>query len=90
MNFNVTKEDSAKIAEIVGHVASVVPDTDRLGLTMDLTAAHARNPLDLDAMLGAVGTYDFHHDITGIVRHLNRRTGKLEGFFSPRFTKRGE
>lgn len=60
---------------------------DRLTLLMDLEHAHAHIPLDLGAMLQGEDT-DFAHDIGGIVRHMDRRTGKLGDCFIPRFALR--
>lgn len=59
-----------------------------LDIQMDVTATRANgNPLRLQELLDADG-FNFAHDILGIRRHLNRETGKLEDFFSPRFSRR--
>lgn len=60
-----------------------------INLTMDITAAHIAQPIDLDRLLGADLT-TFMHDIGGISRHINRSTGELEGHFLPRTAKRPE
>ena len=53
---------------------------------MDISATHANgNPLRLDALLEA-DDFNFAHDVFGICRHLDRETGKLTGFFVPRFS----
>lgn len=52
-------------------------------LSMDLQLADCHIPLDLVTFLVAPDP-DFAHDITGILRHLNRRTGKLQDYFVPR------
>ena len=55
---------------------------------MDITATHANgNPLRLDALADA-DDFNFAHDVFGICRHLDRSTGELTGFFSPRFSAR--
>lgn len=55
---------------------------------MDITAVHANgNQLDLTALLAADDS-NFAHDVFGIRRHLNRDTGELEDFFTPRFSAR--
>lgn len=60
----------------------------KTGLTMDLEACHCNNvKLDLEAMLKA-GAGDLGHDVFGIYRFLDRRTGKLTEGFSPRLAKR--
>lgn len=56
----------------------------RLTLTMDITAAHANGcPIALARLLDADDA-DFGHDVTGIQRHIDRRTGKLRHGFCPR------
>lgn len=56
----------------------------RQTLTMDLTACHANGcPVDLARLLDA-DDVTFGHDITGIQRHIDRRTGKLRRAFGPR------
>ena len=57
---------------------------------MDITCVHANGcPLDLDAMLRAIGDSeqetDLIHDLLGIRRHLDRTTGQLLDCFVPRF-----
>jgi uncharacterized protein DUF6874 len=54
---------------------------------MDLMAAHKCNPLRLRDLFNA-DDFNFAHDVFGIARHLNRKTGCLEDHFSPRFTDR--
>lgn len=54
---------------------------------MDITATHANgNPLRLSDLLDA-DDFNFAHDVFGISRHLDRDTGKLTGFFRPRFSQ---
>lgn len=56
----------------------------RQTLTMDLTACHANGcPINLVRLLDA-DDVTFGHDITGIQRHIDRRTGKLRRAFGPR------
>ena len=63
-----------------------------LDIEMDLTACHANGcPLNLDRMIDATREdagsplhFSLWHDVTGIHRHLNRETGKLEDCFMPR------
>lgn len=55
---------------------------------MDICATHASgNPLRLADLLAA-DDFNFAHDVFGIERHLNRETGQLGNFFSPRFSAR--
>lgn len=54
-------------------------------LEMDIVAAHCNGcPLRLADLLAA-DDCDFNHDIFGIRRHLDRKTGRLTGCFVPRF-----
>lgn len=61
------------------------PDFKPIDLTMDITATHCNGtPLRLSELLAAPD-FDFSHDVFGIMRHINRTTGKLEDHFLPRF-----
>lgn len=65
-------------------------DRSAIDIDMDLTATHCNgNPLRLDDLLKA-DDFNLLHDVSGISRHLNRETGKLEDHFSPRFSRRDE
>jgi hypothetical protein len=65
------------------------PEFDGLDINMDITAAHLNgNPLRLEALLAA-DDFNFVHDVFGIRRHLDRKTGKLGDCFLPRFSGRG-
>lgn len=56
-------------------------------LIMDVTACHANGcRLHLVQFLNG-NELDFAHDIVGIYKHLNRKTGKLEDCFVPRFAE---
>lgn len=55
-------------------------------LLMDLTATHHVCPLKLEE-LSTTDDGNFAHDVFGIRRHLNRRTGQLEDCFLPRFAQ---
>lgn len=59
---------------------------DFLDTFMDVSATHCNGcPLRLEEFLAA-DDFNFAHDITGIARHINRNTGKLEKCFLPRFS----
>jgi hypothetical protein len=63
-------------------------DYDLVDAGMDVTACHSNGcPLKLEQLLEA-DDFNFSHDVFGIRRHIDRETGKLEGFFLPRFAKR--
>lgn len=58
----------------------------KLHCVMDICATHANgNPLRLAEMLAA-DNFNFAHDWYGIRRNLDRETGRLLNYFSPRFT----
>jgi len=87
----VSHEDNAKVIKIMLRAASLmnfeILDASRLDIVMDLTVCHCLAcPLNLDGLLKANGG-DLIHDVSGIVRHLNRDTGKLEDCFVPRFAR---
>lgn len=57
-----------------------------INMDMDITACHLNgNELDL-AKLEYADDGNFGHDVFGIREHIDRKTGKLTGFFSPRCT----
>ena len=90
MNMKVSNGDLKKITKVMLRAASMLNleqtlFSSRLELSMDLTACHANGcPLDLDGLLTAEKG-DFIHDVTGIVRHIDRRTGLLGNCFLPRY-----
>lgn len=58
---------------------------DVLSIHMDISATIAQGcELKLQEWLDAPDL-DFAHDFNGIVRHIDRNTGKLGGCFLPRF-----
>jgi hypothetical protein len=85
VSFDVSAKDGKLINQIVVRAAALLGGFERIELAMDVTAIHANGcPLRLSGLLTA-SDVDFCHDISGIRRHLNRNTGQLENFFSPRF-----
>ena len=85
ISFNASAADSQLITKIVMRAASLLGGRERLELAMDITAVHMNGcPLKLGDLLMA-SDFDFCHDIKGIQAHLNRSTGKLEHYFTPRF-----
>lgn len=83
---SVTKEDSEMLSKIVNRAVKNFGVTDKTDLSMDVTAAHISNPLDLQKLLDA-DDFTFTHDVGGIRAHLNRTTGELEHCFVPRCSK---
>lgn len=90
VSFDVTKKESKVIEEIVERarlyaMRNGIETPVRMDLQMDLTAVHANGcPLRLRE-LAAADDFDFTHDVFGIMRHIDRKTGKLGDFFLPRF-----
>lgn len=90
INWNASKEDSDTIFAIVDRALVAIKnhtgrELDRTSLAMDLTATHLNGtPLRLAELLAA-DDYNFAHDVVGIINNVNRRTGKLENCFLPRF-----
>ena len=62
-----------------------VPPPDALTIVMDLTACHANGMRLRLGELYAARRGDFAHDVFGIHRHIDRRTGKLSDMFVPRY-----
>ena len=92
---DVTKETTEKVSQVVerakneGYTPVSIPEDiagDFFGLWMDLQAVSLIVNLDWEGLLKAP-LVDFYHDLSGIQRHLNRKTGKLENCFLPRFAK---
>lgn len=90
VNFDTTKEDREiiyKIAKKASKMArSLDFEYDVLTAQMDVTACHVNgNPLKLKELFEA-DDFNFSHDVFGIRRHINRETGELMDFFSPRYS----
>lgn len=89
LNMHTSNEDSKAIIAIMLRAASLISfdqlDTDRLSVTMDLSACHVNGcPLDLAGLL-ASSNGDFLHDVCGIIQHIDRKTGALRNCFLPRY-----
>lgn len=58
----------------------------KMDVIMDIDAAHSNgNPLKLGELLKA-DDFNFAHDVFGIRKNINRKTGKLENCFVPRYS----
>lgn len=85
VNFNVSKEDAVLIGKVAERAK--VWFGGRAKLEMDITACHANGcPLDLELLL-EFDNFSFLHDVCGIQENLDRSTGRLTNFFSPRSEK---
>lgn len=90
IKFNTTNSDAYVIALIARQAVNLAEKHNGKYLfsdaEMDITACHANGcVLKLTELYGA-DDFNFGHDVFGIRRHLNRETGKLENYFSPRFS----
>lgn len=88
ISFKTSKYETGLLSQITTRAVAMAirygVDYTHQTCVMDLCACHANgNPLDLDAMLKMPDS-DFAHDIFGIRRHIDRRTGKLGECFVPR------
>lgn len=88
-NFSVSRSDMRVIEQIIDRYEPIYEEAagnrlDRLTLMMDLCVTHNNCPLKLQELLDGANA-DFVHDIAGIQRHINRRTGQLEDCFLPRY-----
>lgn len=77
--------DSELVLKIVERAAILIPDVNRGSLQMDIIATHVSGcRIKLQKLLDAK-SFDFYHDVCGIMQHINRTTGKLQNCFLPRY-----
>lgn len=92
VKFNATVADRARIGEIVDRAERMWKaerlQFDRQSVEMDITACHLNGcPLDLDKLLAAQDG-SFGHDVFGIMRFIDRKTGKINpAKFDPRCSR---
>lgn len=84
-NFDVSESDFHSILDIIDRAARLDLSLNRMRASMDLSAAHNSNPLQLADLVEA-SPQDFIHDVYGIFDNINRETGELENLFSPRYS----
>lgn len=87
-SFHASRFEHELINKIAKRASCLAVEYDieysKMTATMDVTACHANGcELDLNKLLEAPAP-DFAHDVFGIRRHLDRRTGKLGDHFLPR------
>jgi hypothetical protein len=91
MQFDISREDSELVWKIVDRAQALLTSMgnfNRMATAMDLTACHANGTsLDLLGILSA-DDFNFAHDVCGIMRHIDRTTGKLGDCFVPRYARR--
>lgn len=100
-SFDIARKDANVIRSIVARAfrdpvlrpqIHFIEDQDdaRLTLTMDIEAVHANgNPLNLEKLLDS-DDFTFRHDISGIQGNVDRRSGRLRNFFTPRTSRRDD
>lgn len=81
---DTTNKEYALIRLITIRAIKDDPELDKQSLEMDLCAVHEKNVrMNFDKLLAA-DNFNFNHDVYGIIRHMNRKTAKLENCFLPR------
>lgn len=87
INFNSTKDDTGIVWRIAHRAVDNGIYDEPKDAAMDVTATHLNgNPIRLQDLLDSDdGT--FNHDLSGIKRYLNRETGELTDFWTPRMSK---
>ena len=85
LNLTTTPLERKIIAEIVDRALKLLTTSrSRQDLTRDITACHLNGTgLDLVGLRDA-RAFEFAHDVTGIIHHLDRDSGTLTGGFVPR------
>ena len=92
LNWNTSKEDHDIIVAIATRYQELLKTADikppkKLDLIMDIEATHNNGcPLQLATLLKA-DNFNLVHDVNGIQTNINRKTGKLENCFLPRYAK---
>lgn len=94
INFKTTEKERKTIDLIVERTLQIAKRHggvyDIQDCRMDITACHCNGcPLDLGKLLNA-DDFNFAHDVFGIRDHIDRRTGKMTGYFLPRCSQRSD
>lgn len=86
IKWSATKEENETISKICDRFIEKY-GSKKKDLTMDLDATHSNCcSLDFEKLLG-FSEFDFYHDMFGIIRNLDRKTGKLRNCFLPRCSR---
>jgi hypothetical protein len=84
------KRETALLTEIVNRAEKLSrrfkQPTVRATIVLDLVMAHRMQPLDLELLLAA-DDVNFAHDVFGIMRHIDRKSGAMRDCFVPRFAR---
>ena len=80
------KEEYGLVHDIAVRAVKGNPSFNLMDLEMDIIAVHVNDcKLKLQELLEA-DTFNFFHDINGISQHINRKNGKLQNCFLPRYS----
>jgi len=89
IRFDATKEEMTIVTKIAKRASKMAAengiDYPVLEAHMDVSAVNATCCKLKLAELAEADDFNFSHDLFGIRRHLNRKTGQLEDCFLPRF-----
>lgn len=87
LNFDLNNTDREYARKIAVRAVEYLDVLSVMEIIMDLSVVHNHDcGLDL-AQFSAADDFNLLHDVVGIHNHLNRKTGKLEDCFVPRFAK---
>lgn len=85
ISWQLERVDVERVRQIIDRAVALLPQLDREEVSMSVVACHLNGcPLRLEA-LAAASDFDLVHDVTGIHGHVDRKTGRLNGVFKPRF-----
>jgi hypothetical protein len=87
INWEITNDDARIVLDIVQRAFELrlITPSEKRTTSMDITACHCNGcPLDLAGLL-ATDPGNFAHDVRGIIQHIDRNTGELMDFFTPRY-----
>ena len=82
----ITSEETRIIRKIIKRTDKLLPIKDHMSAQMDVEAAHIEHKIKLEELLKA-DRFNLAHDVFGIMRNMNRSTGKLDNCFVPRYSK---
>lgn len=91
IKWNATKEEIHVISRIADRAVKIAKDIGasykKMDVIMDIETIHCNgNTLKLHDLLTA-DDINFMHDVFGIRRHIDRKTGQLKNCFLPRYSK---
>jgi len=86
------RDEQKIIVEIAKRAVKMAKEIDfnykQMDAIMDIEACHCNGtPLKLTELLNA-DNFNFAHDVFGIRTNINRKTGKLENCFLPRYAQK--